>query len=331
MRKIASSIAESPPPTTAMGFSRKKKPSQVAQVDTPWPSSRCSDGQAEHAGRRAGGDDHRVRRGTRCSPTHTPNGASREVDAVGVGGDELGTEALRLLAELHHQLGPEDAVGEAGEVLDVGGEHELPARADALDHDRVEVGAAGVDRGGQPGGTGADDDELVDVRHSLPWSAVSAVSSTNAPATTKIPPRIRYGGPDLAGEHDRARGTARSRASGRAVTTKNATSEPEDDGLGGLLRGHDRLVADEWRRRSRGCRRRRLSSRPRCAPSPRGTGATAGAVSRESCGCRGTGQDRGRTSHGSASTASIDRVPSSASVSTTMARRAVERAGRRPP
>ena len=45
VRKIASSTAVSPPPTTAIGFSRKKKPSQVAQVDTPCPSSRCSDGR----------------------------------------------------------------------------------------------------------------------------------------------------------------------------------------------------------------------------------------------------------------------------------------------
>ncbi len=35
VRKFASSIAESPPPTTAMSWPRKKKPSQVAQVDTP--------------------------------------------------------------------------------------------------------------------------------------------------------------------------------------------------------------------------------------------------------------------------------------------------------
>ena len=62
---------------------------------------------------------------------------SREIDPVDVGGDELGAEALGLLAELHHELGAEDAVGEAGEVLDVGGEHELAAGADALDHERV--------------------------------------------------------------------------------------------------------------------------------------------------------------------------------------------------
>jgi hypothetical protein len=44
VRKMASSIAESPPPTTAIGFSRKKNPSHVAQVETPWPRRRCSDG-----------------------------------------------------------------------------------------------------------------------------------------------------------------------------------------------------------------------------------------------------------------------------------------------
>jgi hypothetical protein len=36
VRKSASSMAESPPPTTAMSWPRKKKPSQVAQVESPW-------------------------------------------------------------------------------------------------------------------------------------------------------------------------------------------------------------------------------------------------------------------------------------------------------
>ena len=35
VRKIASSSAVSPPPTTAMGRPLKKKPSHVAQVDVP--------------------------------------------------------------------------------------------------------------------------------------------------------------------------------------------------------------------------------------------------------------------------------------------------------
>ena len=44
VRNIASSMAESPPPTTAMSCSRKKNPSQVAHQDTPWPQSRFSPG-----------------------------------------------------------------------------------------------------------------------------------------------------------------------------------------------------------------------------------------------------------------------------------------------
>ena len=42
VRKVASSMAESPPPTTAISWSRKKNPSQVAQVLTPWPIRRPS-------------------------------------------------------------------------------------------------------------------------------------------------------------------------------------------------------------------------------------------------------------------------------------------------
>ena len=36
-------MAESPPPTTTSSLSRKKKPSQVAQAETPCPMSRVSD------------------------------------------------------------------------------------------------------------------------------------------------------------------------------------------------------------------------------------------------------------------------------------------------
>jgi len=44
VRNVASSSAESPPPTTAIGLSRKKNPSQVAQVETPCPRSLRSEG-----------------------------------------------------------------------------------------------------------------------------------------------------------------------------------------------------------------------------------------------------------------------------------------------
>jgi hypothetical protein len=42
VRNSASSTAESPPPTTAISDPRKKKPSQVAQVERPWPRRRFS-------------------------------------------------------------------------------------------------------------------------------------------------------------------------------------------------------------------------------------------------------------------------------------------------
>jgi thioredoxin reductase (NADPH) len=56
----------------------------------------------------------------------------------------LGAEPLRLLAELHHELGAEDPVGEAGVVLDVAREHELPTGAEFVtaDADRVDLSAS---------------------------------------------------------------------------------------------------------------------------------------------------------------------------------------------
>ena len=45
VRKVASSMAESPPPTTMMSCSRKKKPSHVAHQETPWPLNFFSSGR----------------------------------------------------------------------------------------------------------------------------------------------------------------------------------------------------------------------------------------------------------------------------------------------
>jgi hypothetical protein len=50
VRKVASSIAESPPPTTARSSSLKKAPSQVAQVETPRPVSFSSLGRPRWRG-----------------------------------------------------------------------------------------------------------------------------------------------------------------------------------------------------------------------------------------------------------------------------------------
>ncbi len=80
-----------------------------------------------------------------------PEGAAAQVDALHVRVHDPGSEALGLLAEQGHQLRALNAVGEAGVVLDLARDHELAAGRDAADDDRLQVGAGGVDRGGEPG------------------------------------------------------------------------------------------------------------------------------------------------------------------------------------
>ena len=59
-----------------------------------------------------------------------------------------------------HELEAVDALGEAGEILDDAGGGEQPARHGAGEDERREIGARGVNRGGEPGAAGADDDDL---------------------------------------------------------------------------------------------------------------------------------------------------------------------------
>src|SRR3954452_18440810 len=85
---------------------------------------------------------------------------SGEVDLGDVAGDQLGPESLGLGAHVVHELRALDALGEAGEVLDVGSGHERAAELRTLEHQRVEVRTGGVDGSGVPGGTGPDDDQV---------------------------------------------------------------------------------------------------------------------------------------------------------------------------
>ncbi len=159
VRKVASSRAVSPPPTTAISWSRKKKPSQVAQALRPLPKNFSSPGRPSQ---RAVLPEAMITAGTVYSPALvvTLKGCDAQVD----GGDGLGldhrAETLGLGLELLHQLGPLDPVGEAGVVLDLGGDGQLAARLLALEQEVGDVGAAEVQAGGVAGGAGADDDDL---------------------------------------------------------------------------------------------------------------------------------------------------------------------------
>ena len=109
--------------------------------------------------RGAGGDDDGLRPVFGAARPH-PERALGEVDPIDVDIDEARPEALGLGAHRGHQLGALDALGEARVVLDVARQHQLAARRGAGQHDGLEAGARRVDRGGQPGRAGTDDQQL---------------------------------------------------------------------------------------------------------------------------------------------------------------------------
>ncbi len=78
--------------------------------------------------------------------------------------EHLGAEALGLGLHLGHEVGPLDAVGEPGEVLDLGRVHEVAAGFDgARDDEGLEVGSGSVDGGRVSGRARSDDDDVTHV------------------------------------------------------------------------------------------------------------------------------------------------------------------------
>ena len=168
-RYVASSIAVSPPPTTTTFWPRKSAPSHTAQALTPLFLSLSSLGEPEVVGARAGRDDDGLREVEHVLVLADPDleGALEK--------STFCTSAVMISVpwcsacsrNARHQLLAGHRLGEARVVLDVGREHELaagdePAGVEALDAERLQVGAGGVDGRGEPGGARADDDDLVD-------------------------------------------------------------------------------------------------------------------------------------------------------------------------
>ena len=115
-------------------------------------------GQPEVLGRRAGGDDQRVA-GVAGGVAAQDERRLGQLDLVDVVEHDLGVEALGVLQEALHQVGPHDAVDVGRPVVDVGRRHQLAALGDAGDEHRLQVGARGIDRGRIAGGTGAEDQD----------------------------------------------------------------------------------------------------------------------------------------------------------------------------
>ena len=99
-----------------------------------------------------------------------------EIDAVEVAELDTRAETLGLLLELLHQLEAIDALGKTGEVLDRAGGGEQPAGLRAGEDERGKIGARGVDRGGEPGASGADDDNLFhrEIKHATGLAVVES-------------------------------------------------------------------------------------------------------------------------------------------------------------
>ena len=98
------------------------------------PGTSASRRQAQPARLGAGGDDHRVGGVDRAAIAGEHERAPVEIDLDDDVVDDLGADMLGLRLHLLHQPGALDDVGEAGIVLDIGGDGELAARLEAGDH-----------------------------------------------------------------------------------------------------------------------------------------------------------------------------------------------------
>ncbi|CAB4596978.1 unannotated protein [freshwater metagenome] len=86
--------------------------------------------EAEHERTRTGGNNDRVSNvgGLGSIDIADPHfeRASGQINFGDLASNDLGAETCRLFAEFHHEFWPHDPVGPTREVLNLGGEHELP-------------------------------------------------------------------------------------------------------------------------------------------------------------------------------------------------------------
>jgi len=121
-------------------------------------------GNAQGAGRRAGGDDHRA-------PLKDALAGVQRLDPLGKANlihlRQLRHRAEALGALLHFfaQRKAVDAALKAGVVVDLLRQRHLPAGGELFQHQRGKPGTGGVQGGSVSGGAAADDDHIVDFFH----------------------------------------------------------------------------------------------------------------------------------------------------------------------
>ena len=90
---------------TATVLLRKKKPSHVAQAETPKPRNRVSEFEAEPARLRAGRDDETVGQVARAAVERDGERTGRQVDRGHDIGNDLDADMACLLGHPDHQVG----------------------------------------------------------------------------------------------------------------------------------------------------------------------------------------------------------------------------------
>ena len=123
-----------------------------------------------------------------------PERPPREVDLDHGLQPAVGAEPLGLLPHQVHQVGAEDPLGEAGEVLDGGRPGQLAARLPALEDHGAQVGPGRVEGGGQARGPRADDDHG-GMRHR---SLVARPGRESSGETRRPPPDLEHDAVDRA-------------------------------------------------------------------------------------------------------------------------------------
>jgi hypothetical protein len=89
------------------------------------------------------------------------------VNLIHVRGLEFRAEAFSLFTHIVDQVRSLDSLGKSREIFDQGGHRELPAGLMPFQHERLQIRARRVNRGGQSGASGSHNDCVADFFHVL--------------------------------------------------------------------------------------------------------------------------------------------------------------------
>lgn len=111
-------------------------------------------------GRRAGGDNDGLCVDCLFSVNGDRQRSLFNVYGCDVTGQKFRAEPFGLRSHFFHELWPQDALGEAGIVLDLRCRGQLPAGLPAFNQQRREISPRRIERGSETGWAGTDNDDI---------------------------------------------------------------------------------------------------------------------------------------------------------------------------